>query len=420
MTPDTSGAERGSARQSPLTFSVVMPAFNSARYVGAAIESVLRQSLADWELILIDDGSTDETQEAVRPYAADPRVRVLRQENSGVACARNRGVSVAAAPLVAFLDADDLWAVDHLESMAARMRATPDAVLAFGSWQYVDEHGTPMPQVVTPFGADPECARKELHWRNAVLTSTVVVRTAAIRRVGGFDTAFQACEDWDLWIRLVREGPFVALTKVSTFYRAHAESMTERCDEMERERLRVNEKHHGVASGPIAAWPAHRRQAVGHTLFSAGLARLRERDVVRGVAKIRQALAVWPELVEDDEFHFELACAYQRRGLRGTRHGLDVQETAQLVRSLQPLPGGRASWGRAEFALAWMALVVHDQRTARRHALEALRTAGVHRKAPALALLARSVLPDPVSRRLASWRHPRGAKPLREAGLVGN
>src|SRR5580765_3030959 len=111
-TPDTSGAERGSARQSPLTFSVVMPAFNSARYVGAAIEGVLRQSLADWELILIDDGSTDETQEAVRPYAADPRVRVLRQENGGVACARNRGVSVAAAPLVAFLGADDLWAGD--------------------------------------------------------------------------------------------------------------------------------------------------------------------------------------------------------------------------------------------------------------------------------------------------------------------
>ena len=409
------------AGQSAPTVSVVMPVFNGARYVGAAIESVLRQSLPDWELTVIDDGSTDGTLDAVRAYADDPRIRVLCQENSGVASARNRGVSVAASALVAFLDADDLWTVNHLDSMVARMRVTRNAVLAFGSWQYIDEHGTPMPQVVVPFGADPERARQELHWRNAVLPSTVVVRTAGIRRVGGFDTAFQACADWDLWIRLLREGPFVALTQVSTFYRAHAASMTEDGDRIERERLRVNEKHHGVASGPAATWPGHRRQAVGHTLFSAGLACLRTRDVVRGVGKIRQALEVWPELVEQDEFHFELACAYQPRGFRGTGlGGLDVQETAELVRSLQPLPGGRASRARAAFALAWMALVAHDRRTARRHALEALRAPGLHRKASALVLLVRSALPYPVSQRLASWRQLRGAKRTRRSGLVGN
>jgi GT2 family glycosyltransferase len=380
-----------------------MPAFNSERYVATAIEAVLGQSLGDFELIVVDDGSTDGTLDAVRSYAADPRVRVVQQEKGGVAAARNRGVSVATTPLVAFLDADDLWLVDHLKHMGALMRAAPHAVLAFGGWRYVDARGALMPQAVMPFGADPERARLELPWRNAVIPSAVIARTAPIRHVGGFDTAFQGVEDWDLWIRLLGEGPFVALPQVSALYRAHAESLSENGDEMERERLRLNEKHHGPASGPAAGWPLHRQQAVGHTLFSAGLARLRHRDVVGGLGKIRAALAVWPALVDEDEFHFELACAYQPRGLRGTGQGLVLQETARLVGSLQPLPGGATSRARADFALAWTALVARDRRSARHFALRALRAPGLRRKAAALRLLVRSALSDRVSRRLAAW-----------------
>ena len=389
---------------SPPRFSVIMPAFNSERYVGAAIETVLGQSLADFELIVVDDGSTDGTLEAVRRYAEEPRVRVLQQEHGGLASARNRGISVATSSLVAFLDSDDLWLVDYLTRMYAVMQTSPHAVLAFGGWRYVDDRGTLLPQVVMPFRAEPETARLELPWRNALIPSAVIARTASIRRVGGFDTAFQGVEDWDLSIRLLGEGPFVALPQVSTLYRVHAGSLTENGEEVERARLRLNEKHHGPASGAAAAWPLHRRQAVGHTRFSAGLARLRTRDLVGGLAKIKQALAVWPEVVEEDEFHFELACAYQPRGFRGTEQGLDVRETAHLVRSLQPLPGGRASRARAAFALAWTALVARDQRSARHFALQALRAPGLHRKAAALTLLLRSALPDRVSRRLAAWK----------------
>jgi glycosyltransferase involved in cell wall biosynthesis len=370
-----------------------MPVFNGARYVGAAIESVLAQSLPDWELVVVDDGSTDGTAAALRPYAADARVTVLAQENRGLARARNRGLSVPAAELVAFLDADDLWTEDHLEAMVGALRSTPDAVLAFAGWQYVDADGALLPQAVMPFHADPAEARRELPWRNAIVPSAVVARLEAVRGVGGFDPRLRACEDWDLWIRLLDAGPFVAVARVSTRYRVHPASMTEDGEAIERERLQVNEKHHGRASGPAATWPEGRRRAVGHTLFVAGLARLRRRDVSAGLRKVREALAVWPGLVEQDEFHFELACAYQPRGVRGTAAGLNVRESAELVRSLLPLPGGRASWGRACLALARMGLVARDRRSARRYAFEALRAIGPRRKGRAVAVIVRTALP---------------------------
>src|SRR6266487_3488722 len=225
--------------------SVIMPVLDGARYIGSAIESVLGQSFRDWELIVIDDGSADRTPDIVRSYTSDVQLRSIRQENRGLAAARNRGLSEAAAALVAFLDADDLWLEEHLEAMVARMEEAPAAVLAFAGWQYVDEHGDLLPQVVIPFDGDPARARSELPWRNSVLPSAVLARTDAVRGVGGFDATLPACEDWDLWIRLLAEGPFVASPKVSTLYRAHAESMTENGHAIERERLRVNEKHHG-------------------------------------------------------------------------------------------------------------------------------------------------------------------------------
>jgi GT2 family glycosyltransferase len=382
--------------------SVVMPAHNASHYVAAAIDTVLQQSYRDWELIVVDDGSTDGTLDTVRTSSSDPRVRVLHQEQSGVATARNRGLSDAASNVVAFLDADDLWVADHLKWMTAALQTAPDAVLAFGGWRYVDRHGRPLPQVVVPFEADPERARQELSWRNALIPSAVVARTASIRGVGGFDPDLQACADWDLWIRLLPAGRFVALSRVSALYRVHAGSMTENGAELERDRLRLNEKHHGVAGGPATDWPQPRRRAVGHTLFAAGLDRLRERDLAGGSSKIREALAVWPELVEEDEFHFELACAFQQRGLRGTDQGLDLHESAALVRALQPFPGGRASWGRSAFALAWMATVAGDRTSARRYARQALHAPGLRHKVAALGLITRSTLPASVSRRLAT------------------
>jgi len=203
---------------------------------------------------------------------------------------------------------------------------------------------------------------------------------------------------------------------VSTLYRAHAESMTENGHVIECERLRVNEKHHGLAVGSPVQWPEERRRAVGHTLFASALAELRRRDTAAGLNKLRQALEVWPGVANQDEFYFELACAYQARGVRGTSRDLDLEKGAQLMRLL-PLPDG--SWGRAYFALARVALVAGDRRAGRRYSRKALRSSSLRWKGRALAMVATSTLPLELSRSLSRWRQAWRANVFQGAGFPG-
>jgi glycosyltransferase involved in cell wall biosynthesis len=390
--------------------SVITPVFNAEPYIGAAIESVLGQSVGDWELLVIDDGSTDATPDVVREYAGDPRLRVVRREHRGLSAARNEGVSRAMGRLLAFLDADDLWSPEYLERMVSMLDRRPEAVLAFAGWRYVDAVGTVLPQFVVPFGGDPARAERELPWRNAIVPSAAVAQTAAVRRVGGFDTALHACEDWDLWIRLREEGPFVGLSSDLVLYRAHGESMTEDGEAIERERLKVNEKHHGALSGDVASWPFPRRRAVGHTLFVSALAAFRVRDGATGAAKLREALTTWPELSDEEEFYYELACSHQARGLRGTAVGGNA-DAAELLESLRTLFHGRASWGRAQLALANVALLAGDRRSARHYGSEALRFGGLRSKARAFETMLASWLPAGWLRRLRGWRHALRGRP---------
>jgi len=108
--------------------SVVIPTFNSAEFVGGAIDSVLAQTFCEWELIIVDDGSSDEGASIVRRYR-DPRISLIQQPNSGVSAARNRGILAARNDLVALLDADDLWMPDHLSTIGTLARRFPRAVL---------------------------------------------------------------------------------------------------------------------------------------------------------------------------------------------------------------------------------------------------------------------------------------------------
>ena len=122
--------------------SVVIPAFNGERFIGPTIESALAQTYSSVEIIVVDDGSTDATQEAVRRFG--DRVRYLRQSNQGGAAARNQGISAARGDWVAFLDQDDLWLPQKLERQAAVFLAEPSTVVCFTRWSRRDDQGNPM------------------------------------------------------------------------------------------------------------------------------------------------------------------------------------------------------------------------------------------------------------------------------------
>lgn len=202
---------RGEPEQPPL-FTVVIPAWNAADTVAQAIDSVLMQTCQRFEIVVVDDGSTDDTI-AVAQAAAGSRARVLREERRGVSAARNTGIEAAAAPWVSFLDADDLWLPGYLAEMAAELEANPALGLAFTDAWILDEPAgrirrTPMMKPRRPTEqppADPAAFAELLLQGNFVYTSATVPKRV-LEQVGGYNPELTSAEDYDLWLRIVTAG----------------------------------------------------------------------------------------------------------------------------------------------------------------------------------------------------------------------
>lgn len=201
--------------------SVVIPVYNAARTIERALASVFGQSFADYEVILVDDGSTDDSQAriaAARAAAGPGRAAICSvislPRNQGAAAARNAGIRAARGELVAFLDADDEWLPEKLARQVAALDAAPDAVIIGCNAEWLGPAGRVTHRledgpVIT--GAD---AWKALLRSCYLSTPCVVARRAALEAEGGFDAALPVGEDQDLWFRLAERGPVLYLTEV--------------------------------------------------------------------------------------------------------------------------------------------------------------------------------------------------------------
>lgn len=214
---------------------VVIPAHNAARYLGEAAGSVFAQTHAALELVVVDDGSTDETL-AVARALGDPRVRVLTGPNAGRAHARNLGVAAAhPSAFVAFLDADDVWDRDKLATQLAWLAAHPDAAGVGSFMRYVSSAG----RVLGETGREIDAAAHALIARAELapfpVSSCLVIRRAAFDAVGGFDPVLREAEDLEFLAQLARRGRVGCVPRVLGSYRIHPESA------MARRRLVVNQ-----------------------------------------------------------------------------------------------------------------------------------------------------------------------------------
>ncbi|MDL2336228.1 MAG: glycosyltransferase family A protein [Pseudomonadota bacterium] len=197
--------------------SVVMPCFNAARHVAASIASVQAQSLPDWTLIAVDDGSTDGTASVIQQMA-DPRIQLIRQSNAGVSAARNRALVEIQTPYVAFLDSDDTWAPNFLESMVGALARQDDAVVAYCGWE--DLHQPPrQPMVHEPpdYEALPDKFMLLLQ-RCPWVIHAALARSDAVRSVGGFDPRFSVAEDYLMWLRMATTGRLIRVPELLASY----------------------------------------------------------------------------------------------------------------------------------------------------------------------------------------------------------
>ena len=207
--------------------SVVIPAFNAERYIVSAVQSVLKQTFGEFELVIVDDGSTDRTAQILDDIArSDQRVRVIHQANTGIVGALNNGVAASRAPLIARMDADDLCTPDRLAKQVAFMNANPDVVLLGGAWDYIDADSRRLRTMRSPTD-DAELQAICLTARCPICHPLSMYRRAAFNTVGGYDSAYLHAEDIDLWLRLGEVGKMACLPDVLLKYRLHAASISE-------------------------------------------------------------------------------------------------------------------------------------------------------------------------------------------------
>jgi glycosyltransferase involved in cell wall biosynthesis len=186
---------------------VVTPAYNVAPYVADAIRSVLEQSHSDWTMTLVDDGSTDETAGVIGSFH-DPRLRLVRQRNTGVSQARNRGLMETQAEAILFLDADDWLAPDALATLVPVLRGQPTAIAAAGAWRHASVAGTPIGRVRRPPEGD---LLEALLVRNLFVNGGhLLIWRTVLAAAGPFHHGLRYGEDWEFWIRLARLGCFAA------------------------------------------------------------------------------------------------------------------------------------------------------------------------------------------------------------------
>ena len=235
------------------TISVVIPTHNRRELLLRTIDSALAQEAIDFEVVVVDDGSTDGTAEAIR-VLNDRRIRVLRNERPvGVAAARNMGVEAASGSWIALLDDDDLWSPEKLRQQLAAADATGRSWVYAGSVE-IDEHGV-------IFGGEPPPSSEELLAslleRNLMPagSSNVIVRADLFRDVGGFDVRLRLIADWDLWLRLAPTGPPACVSQPLVAYRFHFGQSTLDSYSMIAEG-RIVAARHGANLNSVRRWLA--------------------------------------------------------------------------------------------------------------------------------------------------------------------
>jgi len=201
--------------------SVITTVYNCEKYIDECINSILNQSLKDFELIIVDDGSTDDTPNRLEQYK-DPRVKVFRQENAGIYQAANKAVSLSTGSLIAVLDADDYALPDRLETQVAFMEKNPDYVFC-GSRYLKLLDGKEIPTKIQFVQTDSEL-RRTVSCFNPFAHSSIIYRKASYLEIGGYDESFKIGGDFDLLIRLLKLGKGCNLDRDLVVHRIHKKS----------------------------------------------------------------------------------------------------------------------------------------------------------------------------------------------------
>ena len=201
-----------------LKVSIIIPTYRHRDFILKSLDSVFAQTLQDYEVIVVNDGSPDDTKTVLQPLIESRRIQYLEQANQGQSQARNRGIELARGEYIAFLDDDDVWPKDKLEWQSAYLDNHPDVALVGGVLQTMDENDCPG----WKGNFHPSLTFESLFAENPFLSpGQTLIRADVLKQVGSLNTKVWGADDWDLWFRIAKVSKTVMLDRLALFYRLH-------------------------------------------------------------------------------------------------------------------------------------------------------------------------------------------------------
>lgn len=287
--------------------SVVISTYNRRNLLPHAMNSVLSQGFRDFELIIIDDGSTDDTRQVVARFA-DARVRYVFQENAGLAAGRNAGIRHARGEYICFLDDDDLYLRDNLATQVAFLREHPEIDWCSGGSRTTDMQGQVLDEL-QPWRAFPDLGVRTWLFACPTCPSAVMVKKHWLERIGGFDTQYGATDDWDAWLRLAHAGCKMSWVEVMACdYRLHDSNMTRGAAKIRQKRFAMLDRFYSdPALSPELRelqQEVYARAHLEEALRQYGVGLTQD-----GAADMERALALIPELLTERQKEVVDLCA---------------------------------------------------------------------------------------------------------------
>lgn len=237
-----------------IKISVIIPVYNQSRYIGQTLDAVKRQTFRDWECIIVNDGSIDNTEDIVNNYVnCDNRFKYIFQKNTGLSGARNTGILSASGVYIAFLDADDLWEPRMLETTYKFLEDHRDIGVVCTGWDLIDEYGNIKSRKFCPRMCNDYF--ESLILRNLFPVHTLLLKKEIFDRCGLFDIRLKSLEDWDMWLRVVQKGyKFSHTNQLLAHYRRHSNSMSINVNRMAENSFAVVEKFFNDGQNRNISW----------------------------------------------------------------------------------------------------------------------------------------------------------------------
>jgi glycosyltransferase involved in cell wall biosynthesis len=352
--------------------SVIIPNYNHAEYVGDAVRSALAQDYHNHEIIVVDDGSTDDSRTVIAQFG--DWVHYIYQENAGLSAARNTGIRASKGSLIGVLDADDMYEPDFLGTLLSALEECPDADGIYCGYQFVDHKDSLLPQIEARPVA-PDKLYGALLDGDFFVPESILLHRYVYDNVGLFDESLRACEDWDVWLRATKEFKIIHSNKILTRHRVLPGSMSTDPLRMLNGRLAVLKKHVGEEPIEGNSSPAHR--AYGRAYLGSCVEYLQYGDQDRAFECFQKMSNLDPGLLTELDTFYQLGCGDQPKGSMGDLKTLDVKRNSlplfAMMQSLfvDPRTGNnvkriaRAIYANAYFALGMLSYGTRKFREAR-------------------------------------------------------